>query len=40
MLSPLAVASDNPYGALTGTNVSYSMTTSMIMVGINYKFVK
>lgn len=40
LLSPLAVTGSNPYGALPGTSVSYSMTTSMIMVGLNYTFIK
>lgn len=40
MLSPMAVTPSNPYGALPGTSVSYTMTTSMVMVGINYTFSK
>ncbi len=40
LLNPMAVSSGNPYGALPGTSVSYSMTTSMIMFGVNYKIVK
>jgi long-chain fatty acid transport protein len=36
LLNPMAVASGNPYGAIPGTSVSYSMTTSMVMFGINY----
>ncbi len=40
LLSPLAVTGTNPYGSLPGTSVSYSMTTSMIMFGIDYTFIK
>ncbi len=40
LLSPMAVNSENPYGELPGTSVSYSMSTSMIMAGINYTFIK
>jgi len=38
LLNPMAVTGSNPYGAMPGT--SYSMTTSMIMSGINYTFTK
>lgn len=38
LLSPMAVTTTNPYGAIPGTSVSYSMTTWMIMFGINYTF--
>jgi long-chain fatty acid transport protein len=40
LLSPMAIAEGNPYGKLPGTSVSYSMTTSMVMVGINYVLTK
>ncbi|MBS1975884.1 MAG: outer membrane protein transport protein [Bacteroidetes bacterium] len=40
LLSPMAVTGTNPYGAIPGSSVSYSMTTSMIMLGLNYTFVK
>jgi len=40
LLNPMAVTGSNPYGAIPGTSVSYSMTTSMIMFGINYTFSK
>ncbi len=40
LLNPMAVSSNNPYGALPGTSVSYSMTTSMVMFGINYTWMK
>jgi long-chain fatty acid transport protein len=33
-------SSSNPYGAIPGSNVSYDMTTDLIMVGISYKFSK
>jgi len=36
LLNPMAVTTDNPYGAIPGSSVSYSMTTSMAMIGINY----
>jgi len=36
----MAVTGSNPYGALPGTSVSYSMTTSMVMFGLNYTFSK
>jgi long-chain fatty acid transport protein len=36
LLNPMAVTGSNPYGAVPGTSVSYSMTTSMVMFGINY----
>ncbi len=38
LLSPMMVSSSNPYGAVPGSSVSYKMTTSMFMVGINYTF--
>ena len=38
ILSPFAVSPSNPLGTIPGTSVSYDMTTSMIMVGINYTF--
>ncbi|MDZ7650216.1 MAG: hypothetical protein U5K54_25505 [Cytophagales bacterium] len=34
LLNPMAVTGSNPYGALPGTSVSYSMTTSMVMFGL------
>jgi long-chain fatty acid transport protein len=40
LLSPMAVSPSNPYGALPGTKVGYTMTTDMIMVGVTYKFKK
>lgn len=40
ILSPLNVANNPPYGALTGSKVGYEMTTDMIMFGISYTFNK
>jgi long-chain fatty acid transport protein len=40
LLNPLMASPSNPYGAVPGSNVSYSMTTDMIMVGVTYKFKK
>ncbi len=36
ILNPMMVAQNNPYGAIPGSSVSYEMTTSMVMLGINY----
>ena len=33
-------ATNNPLGVVPGTEVSYDMTTSMIMVGASYTFNK
>ena len=40
LLDPSQISPSNPLGALPGTTVSYDMTTSMIMVGLNYTFNK
>lgn len=40
LLNPMLVAFDNPYGAIPGSSVSYKMTTSMIMLGLNYTLKK
>lgn len=40
ILSPLMASPTNPLGAIPGSSVSYEMTTSMIMVGVNYTFKK
>ena len=40
LLNPMFVASNPPYGAISGSNVSYDMTTSMVMLGISYTFKK
>ena len=38
LLSPMLKSSANPYGIVPGSNVSYKMTTDLIMFGINYTF--
>ncbi|MBL0306749.1 MAG: outer membrane protein transport protein [Chitinophagaceae bacterium] len=38
LLSPMMISSSNPYGAIPGSNVSYKMSTDLVMVGINYSF--
>jgi long-chain fatty acid transport protein len=38
LLSPMLKSSANPYGVVPGSNVSYKMTTDMVMFGINYSF--
>ncbi len=38
LLNPMFASSSNPYGAIPGSNVSYDMTTDLIMVGVSYKF--
>ncbi len=40
LLNPMFITSNNPYGAIPGSEVSYDMTTSMIMVGASYTFGK
>ncbi len=40
LLNPLLASQTNPYGAIPGTSVSYSMKTDLIMVGVTYKFKK
>jgi long-chain fatty acid transport protein len=40
LLNPQFAANFPPYGAIPGSEVSYDMTTSMIMVGASYKFLK
>ncbi len=40
LLNPQFITSGNPYGAIPGSEVSYEMTTSMIMVGASYTFGK
>ncbi len=40
ILNPRAIPDFPPYGAVPGSEVSYDMTTSMIMVGASYKFLK
>lgn len=38
LLNPLFIPNFPPYGAIPGSDVSYDMTTSLIMVGLNYTF--
>ena len=36
--SPMMKSPTNIYGAVPGSNVSYKMTTDMVMIGMNYSF--
>lgn len=38
LLNPMMISPTNPYGAVPGSNVSYKMSTDLLMAGINYKF--
>jgi long-chain fatty acid transport protein len=38
LLNPGMVTPSNPYGAIPGSNISYKMTTDLVMIGINYSF--
>ena len=38
LLNPMFAQAYPPYGAIPGSEVSYDMTTDLIMVGISYKF--
>lgn len=40
LLHPMFAQPTNPYGAIPGSEVSYEMTTDLVMVGISYKFNK
>jgi len=40
LLNPMFATSSNPYGAIPGSNVSYDMTTDLIMLGVSYTFNK
>lgn len=40
ILNPQFIQNYPPYGAIPGSEVSYDMTTSMIMVGVSYTFDK
>ncbi len=40
LLNPAFVQNYPPYGAIPGSEVSYDMTTSMVMIGIDYTFNK
>lgn len=36
--NPMILSASNPYGAIPGSSVSYEMTTSMVQLGVDYKF--
>jgi len=38
LLSPMMITPGNPYGTVPGSDVSYKMTTDLVMFGINYSF--
>ena len=38
LLNPMFIQNYPPYGAIPGSEVSYDMTTDMIMVGVSYTF--
>lgn len=38
LLNPTLKNSTNPYGAVPGSNVSYKMSTDMVMIGLDYSF--
>ena len=38
ILNPMFIQNFPPYGAIPGSEVSYDMTTDMVMVGFSYKF--
>ena len=38
--NPMFASTTNPYGAIPGSDVSYNMSTDLIMVGLTYKFNK
>ena len=38
LLNPMAITPSNMIGAIPDTEVAYEMTTSMIMVGLNFRF--
>lgn len=40
LLNPMFASSTNPYGAIPGSEVSYKMSTDLIMVGLTYTFNK
>lgn len=40
VLNPMFINNFPPYGAIPGSNVSYDMTTSMVMFGLSYTFNK
>lgn len=40
LLNPFFASSSNPYGGIPGSEVSYEMTTAMVMLGASYTFGK
>lgn len=38
LLNPMFAQAYPPYGAIPGSEVSYDMTTDMVMIGVNYTF--
>lgn len=40
MLNPMLASPTNPYGAIPGSNVSYTMKTDLVMFGISYSLSK
>ena len=38
LLNPMMISPTNMYGAIPGSSVSYEMNTSMVQVGVDYKF--
>jgi long-chain fatty acid transport protein len=38
LLSPMMASSSNPTGVIPGSKVSYSMSTDLFMIGLNYSF--
>lgn len=38
LLNPMMISPTNMYGAIPGSSVSYEMTTSMVQLGVDYKF--
>lgn len=38
VLNPMMISSNNPYGAIPGSSVSYKMTTDLFMLGYTYQF--
>ncbi len=40
LLNPMLINESDPLGKVPGSEISYEMTTSMVMLGINYTFMK
>lgn len=38
LLSPMMISASNPYGKIPGSEVSYTMTTDLVMFGANFRF--